>query len=256
MKIAIIEDELPNRRLLIGMIHEFRPDWEIVREVGSVKQSVEWLSAGPELDLIFMDIQLTDGICFSIFESVKPECMVIFTTAYDEYAIQAFEVNSVDYLLKPIKQTKLEQAILKFEKLYHKSDNLQDESLKMKALIEAIGQPAKPTRQRFLVSGGASYFKLDVADIAYFVSENRITYAVTFNAKRHVIDMTLEMVEEELDHNQFFRAGRAHILHIDAISKVENYFGGKLVVKLIPTLSEVITVSRLKATAFKQWLGG
>jgi len=253
MKVIIVEDELHNCRLLVGMIKKIRPEWEIVETLESVKNTVSWLNKNPSPDLIFMDIQLTDGVCFSIFEKVKVESLVIFTTAYDEYAIQAFKVNSIDYLLKPLKEEMLEEAILKFEKV-HKLVDVHVEKPDYLELINAIKNGEKNYRKRFLISGATSFSKIDVKDIAYIYTENRVTFAVTFDAKDHVLDLTLEKLEEQLNPELFFRANRSIIINSESVHKFENYFGGKLMVQLVHPFKESITISRLKATEFKTWL--
>lgn len=253
MKVVIIEDELHNSRMLTGMINSLRPDWEIIASLESVKQSTEWFTNHDHPDLIFMDIQLTDGICFSIFEKVKIESMVIFTTAYDEYAIQAFKVNSIDYLLKPIKEEQLELAISKFESL-HKNSTNENNTDNYQAILNALKKGEKAYRKRFLITGASSFYKIETKDIAYFYTTNRITFAVMFNKKEHVVDFTMEKLEEELDPDMFFRANRGQIIHIDSIKKFESYFGGKLMVRLIDPFSEPVTISRLKATEFKNWI--
>ncbi len=253
MKIVIVEDELHNRRMLEGMLQQLRPGWSVTDAFESVKETVEWLQGNAAPDLIFMDIQLVDGICFSIFEQVEVKSMVIFTTAYDEYAIQAFKVNSVDYLLKPIKETDLESAILKFEsykQILDKSETKPDYA----DILNAIRNGEKKYRQRFLVAGADSYFKLDAKDIAYFYSENKVTFAVTFAGKEHIIDLSLDKLQDEIDPHLFFRANRQAIISIESVWKAETYFGGKLIVKLTSPLNQKITVSRLKATAFKKWV--
>ena len=253
MKAVIIEDEIHNRRLLEGMIQNLRPEWEIVNAFDSVKSSVQWLKTNQQPDLIFMDIQLIDGICFSIFEQVDIKSMVIFTTAYDEYAIQAFKVNSIDYLLKPIKEHELEYAILSFEKL-HSSIQKEKKELNYQEILEAIRNGEKKYRQRFLVSGSTAFTKIATKDIAYFFSEQKITFAVDYQGKNHPIDHSLDRLEHELDPEHFFRANRQFVLNIDAINKIESHFAGKLIVKLIAPFKEKITISRLKAANFKKWI--
>lgn len=251
-QVVIIEDELHNLRLLQGMLQTMRPDWEIAGAFESVKQSVKWLSEHTQPDLILMDIQLSDGICFSIFDQIEVKSSIIFTTAYDNYAIRAFKVNSIDYLLKPIKESELEIALQKFEKK-HKEHT--PPGIDYNEMIRAIREGKKEFRKRFMITGSNKYFKLDVGEVAYFISENKITTAVTFSNEMHVIDFTLERLEEELDPDQFFRTDRKSILNIDVISRFEDFFGGKLVVKLKSPFNEKITVSRLKASAFKVWMG-
>ncbi|MCK3684818.1 LytTR family DNA-binding domain-containing protein [Maribellus sp. YY47] len=254
MRVIIVEDELHNYRLLKGMVEKLRPDWNILEWLESVKSTVAWLETNPAPDLIFMDIQLTDGISFSVFDKVQVESMVIFTTAYDEYALRAFQVNSIDYLLKPIKLEKLEQAIDKFENLIKIHNKNSENKPDYKEVLEAIVRGEKKYRTRFLISGATSYFKLDVSEIAWFYTENRVTNAVTFNGKEHVVNLTIEKLEEQLDPTQFFRTNRSTIVHINAIRKFENHFGGKLILRLIHPFDEPIIISRLKAAEFKEWM--
>lgn len=253
MDVLLIEDELHNQRMLQGMILKLRPRWKIIEILDSVRDSVEWLSRSKP-GLIFMDIQLTDGICFSIFEQVKVDSPVIFTTAYDNYAIRAFKVNSIDYLLKPIKEDELEKAIQKFENLAI-THTLQIEQADYNDILCAIREGERKYRKRFLIRGTTSYFRLDVKEIAYLSCTNKISFAVTFGQKEHIIDYTLENLEEELDPERFFRANRNTILNIDVVKKIEDYFGGKLHVKLIPPFKQDVIVSRLRNAAFKDWVG-
>ena len=255
MKVIIVEDEMHNYRLLRGMVEKLRPDWEIVEWFESVKSTVAWLETNTAPDLIFMDIQLTDGISFSIFEQVNVKSMVIFTTAYDEYALRAFQVNSIDYLLKPIKQEKLKGAIEKFETIFQHPAHQEDSRPDYHEILKAITQGEKKYRKRFLISGATSYFKLDVDQIAWFSTENRVTTAFTFNGKSHIVDLTIEKLEEQLDPELFFRTNRSTLVHINAIRKFENHFGGKLILRLVNPFDESITISRLKATEFKEWVG-
>lgn len=255
MKVILVEDELHNYRLLRGMIEKLRPNWELVAWLESVKSTVEWLGKNPAPDLIFMDIQLTDGISFSIFEKIKVESMVIFTTAYDEYALRAFQVNSIDYILKPIKQDKLNIAIEKFENVFHHPASKEEKLVNYQELLHEISKGEKKYRTRFLISGATSYFKLDVKDIAWFSTENRVTTAFTFDGKSHIVDQTIEKLEEQLNPDVFFRTNRSTIVHVDAIRKFENHFGGKLILRLVPPFGDAITISRLKATEFKEWVG-
>ncbi|WP_167615081.1 LytR/AlgR family response regulator transcription factor [Maribellus sediminis] len=255
MRVIIVEDEMHNYRLLKGMVEKLRPGWEILEGLESVKSTVEWLTNNSSPDLIFMDIQLTDGISFSVFDEVQVDSMVIFTTAYDEYALRAFQVNSIDYLLKPIKQEKLEQAIVKFENLVKPQQESNAIKPDYKELLQAITQGEKKYRKRFLVSGATAFFKLDTDDIAWFYTQDRVTTAVTFAGKEHTIDLTIEKLEEQLDPEMFFRTNRSTIVHINAIRKFENHFGGKLILRLIHPFDEPIMISRLKAAEFKEWVG-
>ncbi|NOQ28434.1 MAG: response regulator [Bacteroidales bacterium] len=254
MRVVIIEDEQHNYKMLKGMINKLRPDWEIAGALESVKQSIEWFEKNEQPELIFMDIQLTDGICFSIFEKVKIESMIIFTTAYDEYAIQAFKVNSIDYLLKPISEEKLSGAIKKSEKILDYFEIERNDKPDYETLLKALKSGEKNYRKRFLITGSSSFFKIETKDIAYFYTINRITFAVTFDAKEHILDLTMEKLEEQLDPEIFFRANRSQIINIESIQKFESFFGGKLSVRLVNPFKDSVLISRLKATEFKNWL--
>lgn len=254
VNILLIEDEDYNLRLLEDMIRKLRPGWKVSGKFESVKRSVDWLKQHPQPDLIFMDIQLADGLCFAIFEQVEVSSMVIFTTAYDNYAIQAFKVNSIDYLLKPFREKELEDAILKFENftgltadLHHIPDYQE--------ILDAIRKGQKKFRRRFLVSKVDAYIRLEVSDIAYFHNENRITTAVTFNKHTHILDFSLDALEEQLDPDEFYRANRQLLLNAKAVDRVENHFGGRLKLRLNPPFSGDLMVSRLKAINFRQWMG-
>ena len=254
MHILIIEDEPHNLRMLADLMQRLRPDWTISGRLDSVKQSVAFLRNNPQPDLILMDIQLSDGICFSIFDQVEVRSSIIFTTAFDQHAIQAFKVNSIDYLLKPVKAEELERALLKFEQ-WQMSAARSGRLVSYEELTHLIAAGKKEFRKRFLVNSGNKYFRLNTSDIACFVSENKITSAITFAGDSHVLDFSLDSLEEELDPDFYFRADRKTIIHIDLVSRFEDYFGNKLIVRLKPPVNDKITVSRLKAAAFKVWAG-
>ncbi|WP_088653915.1 LytR/AlgR family response regulator transcription factor [Geofilum rhodophaeum] len=252
-RILIVEDELPSQRLLKNMIVELRPDWQVVATTTGVEETVEWLQNNPHPQLIFLDVQLSDGLSFEIFDQIKPQSVVVFTTAYDEYAIHAFKVNSIDYLLKPIRPEQLEESLKKYERLMLTLTPRIDLS-ELKNL-SALLQEGKPTyRNRILVPAADGFLKLNVRDVAFFHSSQKVTTALTHNQQPHIVDMTLEKLEEELDPDLFFRANRQFLLHIDAIQRIETWFNGKLVVKTRPEADEKIVVSREKARSFKDWI--
>lgn len=254
MRVVIVEDEIPARRLLTSMVKQLRPDWEIVASFDSVEDTVKWLREEPAPDLLFLDIELSDGLSFQVLEKVQVESMVIFTTAYDEYALQAFKVNSVDYLLKPIKTADLERAIEKFERLSRHHLEEMNRAIDFRGLAQAMRGEQPQYRKRFLISAGDVFIKLPVEEVAYFFSSQKVTFAVTFKGVRHIVDVTLEKLEEQLDPDCFYRANRQVILHIDSITRIETWFHGKLAVKTNPPYPEQILVSRDKAAGFKRWL--
>jgi DNA-binding LytR/AlgR family response regulator len=253
MKTLIVEDELPTRRLLRDMIQKIRPQWTISGCTGSVEETIDWLKENPQPDLIFMDIQLSDGSSFEIFEKIVVKSPVVFTTAYDEYAIQAFKVNSIDYLLKPVNKKKLEMAIEKYENFFSKDATPKSE-IDYKALAQVLSSGTNSYRSRLLINLADGFQKLDTNKIAWLISSNKITTAVTFDGHHHVVDFTLDRLEKELDPAKFFRANRQYILNIETIHKVENWFNGKLVVKTQPDIKEKIVVSRERAKSFKDWI--
>jgi len=261
VRVIIIEDELHNSRLLEGMLESLRPEWQMEVILDSVEDSVTWLQNNPAPDLILMDIQLADGICFSILNQVKlpSDTHIVFTTAYDQYAIRAFKVNSVDYLLKPIKEHELEQAFAKFELRVKRDSPINQDYTKNKEyyqqMMHSILEGKRQYRSRFLIAGARDYTKLETKDIAYFYSSNKITFAVEFSGSEHIIDYTLGQLEGELNPQYFNRANRQIILNIDAVIKVSNASGNKLIVLTKPKLEFEVVVSRLKAADFKRWLG-
>ena len=251
MRIFIIEDEIPSQRMLKDLILKLRPEWTIEGFAGSVADAVGLLKSNSSPDLIFSDIQLTDGTCFEIFEQINVDSFVIFTTAFDEYAIRAFKVNSVDYLLKPVSENELLKAIEKFESVYSSGSK---DAPDMNALVETLLKGKINYRSRILANLADGFIKIDVGDIAFFHSSQKVTTATTFEKKNFVIDFTLDKLENELDPDIFFRANRQFILNINSINKIENWFNGKLVVKIHPVSSDKIIVSRERAREFKEWI--
>ena len=249
---VIIEDEIPAARRLNNTLNELRPEWQITVLPGSVKKSVEWFAENPHPDLVFLDIQLTDGISFTFIEQAQPESTIIFTTAYDEYAIRAFTVNSIDYLLKPIDEGRLSEALVKYEMLIGSSYKQPDDYFNV--ILDSLQQREKRYRTRFLILGSDKFQPLEVADIAYFYSENKVTFAVTFGGQEHIVDLSLNKLSEQLDPDFFFRANRQILLCIKAISHIEPYFNGKIVVFLKPPYKNQIIVSEEKLSSFKMWL--
>ncbi len=251
--VLIVEDELPTQRLLRMMIEELRPDWAVVAATSGVEETVEWLENNPHPNLVFMDVQLADGLSFEIFDKIKVNSIIVFTTAYDEYAIKAFKVSSIDYLLKPIRTEQLENAMCKYERIKAALEPKIDIS-ELRDLSSLIKEGRPTYRNRILVPVADGFLKLNIADVAFFQSSQKVTTAITNSGKPHIIDMTLEKLEDELDPQYFFRANRQFILHIEAIQRIETWFNGKLVVKTKPEAQEKIVISREKARNFKEWI--
>lgn len=251
IKAVIIEDEIPAARLLYSMITKIKPNWDLEILPGSVDEAVTWFENNEEPQLIFLDIHLSDGNSFEFLEQVKPTSHIIFTTAYDEFAIRAFTVNSVDYILKPINEERLEESIRKFEGMYEKINSSQ---LYLSSVFESLRSPSKKYRTRFLISGSDKLWTLQVSDIAYFYTENKITFATTHQGTEHIIDLSLDKLMDQLDPDRFFRANRQFIISVESIKKIEPYFNSKVIVVVNPASKEKITISKEKISAFKLWL--
>lgn len=250
LQVVIIEDEIPAARLLCSMVQRLRPNWNVIVVGGNVEEAVEWFATNQHPDLIFLDIELSDGNSFDLISQAKPSSTIIFTTAYDQYAIRAFSVNSIDYILKPVDEKRLLEAIIKYETLTtpSKSDDYLD------TILESLSGRQKRYRTRFLINRADKFITLQVDDIAYFYSENKVTFAVTNSAVEHTIDLPLNKLVEQLDPDKFFRANRQILLCINAIANIEPYFGGKVVVGVKPPFRSKISISEDKLSSFKLWL--
>lgn len=254
LRVGIIEDEVPAARLLERMVKQVRPNWDIVKIGGSVEAATKWFAENEHPDLLFLDIHLSDGNSFLFIKEALPQSLIIFTTAYDEYAIRAFKVNSIDYLLKPIREDRLLEAIEKYERITNKQQATVDEHNLLQEVLHSLN-PEKKYRTRFLVSSGTDrLFALQASDIAYFYSINKITFAVTFSQVEYIVDLTLEKLGEQLDPDNYFRVNRQIIVNIEAIVKIEPYFLGKIIVQTNPPTKDKIIVSKGKASNFKMWL--
>ena len=251
LRVAIIEDEIPAARLLRSLVARLRPAWEIEVLPGSVEEAAQWFAGNPDPDLLFLDIQLADGTSFDLLSQVRPSSAVIFTTAYDEYAVRAFSVNSIDYILKPVDEERLAEAIARYESLRGRMLPPDDY---LDTLLEALQRREKRFRTRFLIAGADRFLTLPVDDVAYFYSENKVTTAVTFAGRNHVVDLPLSRLEEQLDPDRFFRANRQVLLSVGAIDRIEPYFNGKVSVTVRPPHKEKITVSEERVPLFKTWL--
>ncbi len=246
MKTLIIEDELMARESLARTLTTHFPDMEIVGTTSSVTESVAWLNnPANEADVIFMDVELSDGECFEIFRRVKITSRVIMTTAYDSYAVRAFEVNSIDYLLKPIDLASLHRAV---ERCRHHSVELDADTL-----MRALRSPDEH-RQRYVVRFNDRIVPVRTADIAYFYSEEKNTYLVTFDENRYVMDQSLDILSEELDPGHFFRISRNCIISLEAITSVVKYLGNRLKVIAKPRPEFEMVVSRSRVEDFLHWL--
>lgn len=252
MRILIVEDEdLAVKRLQKSLL-TIEKDIEIAGITDSVKDTVEWLQTHPAPDLIMMDIELADGQSFSIFNLTEVTSPVIFTTSYDEYALRAFKVNSIDYLLKPVQEEDLKAAFNKYYSL--KGDHTVKD---IHHLVDELKQQLSPRdyRKRFLVKNGQRLQSIDVTEISYFYSDGRLIFFKTHDNKKLVVDYTMDELETMLNPDQFFRVSRSFMLSISSISKIDDYFGNRLALQLKPEIDKEVLVSREKVTAFKKWMG-
>lgn len=261
MNILLVEDEDIAAKKLIKTLAAVEPAATVMAVTTSVRETVAWLTNRDQQlapDLILMDIELADGQSFQIFEKTAVDVPVIFTTSYDEYAIKAFKVNSIDYLLKPIQKDELRAALDKFanQKMYHAPKSIET-SLKVDNLLKELQKQLQPKeyRQRFLVQYASKLMSIDTHQIAYFYTDNRMNQIRTIDGKKMIVDYSLDELEEMLDPNQFFRVSRSFLISIRSIDQVQTYFGNRLTLKLKPALEKDVIVSREKLTPFKEWMG-
>lgn len=247
MNCVIIEDEIPAIERLEYELSLSEFDITVLARLRSVKKAVEWFTEEHQQlpDLIFADIELGDGLSFEIFDHVQIKTPIIFTTSYNQYAIKAFDQNSISYLLKPIKQELLVQALNKYKRLYAKKATVQN---------PAIVKLNKDFQERFLVKSGSKLVPLKTDDVAYFYFKNRFLFLVSNDKQQFVYDTTLEILEERLDPNKFFRVNRSFIVNLNAINNLQTIDKGKLRIDVIPDFKEEIIVSSAKITQFKDWL--
>jgi DNA-binding LytR/AlgR family response regulator len=274
MNILIIEDEEATARKLQRLLTDVEPTARLVGQLGSVEESVLWLrthgnSHQSAPDLILMDIELADGQSFEIFGQVDVRCPVIFTTAYDEFALKAFKVNSIDYLLKPVTEADLRGALAKLhslkQALVDQSDRLQTSLVSLLQHLKGqvttvpstkpLSFPEHSSRNRFLVKQGQRLFSVPINEITYFFSRNKMTFLKSAEGQEWLIEYTMDELEHMLDPLRFFRLNRQVIAELRAIGQVNLYFNGKLKIALQPAFSEEVVVSREKASEFKRWLG-
>lgn len=255
MKVLIIEDEIPAAEKLARYINRYDPSIEILNKLQSIKEAVLWLQEYHDsLDLIFMDIQLIDGQSFAIFDKIEITKPIIFTTAYDEYALKAFDVNSIAYLLKPITFPDLSSAIDKYNQ-YHSESDTFEEKADLKAILENI-KTAKKYKSRFMIKIGEHIRSITTDNILFFYAEGRNAYITNDQGRRLIIDYKLEELEEILDPALFFRVNRTFIININAINDVLVYSNSRLKVVTEVKAEKEIIVSRDKVGAFKKWFDG
>ena len=249
-KIVIIEDEPPAARRLEKMLQRTNPNIECLAKIESISSARKFFENAPEIDLIFMDIQLADGISFEIFSYCEIKAPIVFTTAYDDYMLQAFKVNSIDYLLKPIDQEDLNKAFEQYQSYTHQHTPLSHSTISQ--LLSSIQQ--KSYKERFLIKSGQHLSVIQIAEIAYFFSEDGYVQLVTKENKKHLIEYNLDQLLEMIDPKVFFKINRKFILNIDCINKINSYFNSRLKLSLKPNCPAEVIVSRERVSDFKQWL--
>lgn len=251
MRVIIIEDEAPAATRLAKMLHHVNSEIEVVGKLDSVESSVKFLQTAENIDLIFMDIQLADGLSLDIFEQAEVQSPVIFTTAFDQYTLKAFKVNSIDYLLKPIDEHELHQAVKKYQQLYARKRN--DVSDKIMKLVQEIN--ATRYKERLLIKRGQQLSYLKTEATAYCYADGKLCYAVDFNSSRYLLECNLTQLEEQLQPNKFYRINRHLLVNIETVKKVHTWLGGRLKLELSPSTNADTIVSRERVNGFKDWLG-
>lgn len=252
MNVLIVEDEKHTAKGLARMLKEIDERIEVAEYIDSVEEAVNYLSAQPLIDLIFLDIQLSDGLSFEIFNNIEVSTPIIFTTSFNEYAIKAFEVNSVDYLLKPIQISQLEKSISKFKKIFSER---RSSNANIEAFLNQFRTENKEYKKRFLVKNKNAQISVQTGDIAYFYIENQLTYLHTKDNKRYCVNYTMESIEKMLSPKEFFRINRQFIIHIDSVMKINGYFNSTLKLSVTPPLEADVIVSRYAAKEFREWMG-
>lgn len=248
MRVLIIEDESTAARKLTDMLKKADNVITIIDTIQSVEEAVNWLRTNPAPDLAFVDVQLADDVSFEIFNHVEVRFPIIFTTAYDQYILEALEHNSIDYLLKPLREDRLQKALEKVRKL--ESHFVQ---YKFNKLFEESLGKNRTSKKRLLVKRGIDYVSVSTKSIAYFFTEHKIVFLMSKSGEKYIIDKTLAELEEELDAEYFFRANRKYLVHIDAIEKFKSD-SGKIILQLHPHVIEEVCVSKENAPNFRHWI--
>ncbi|MBG9374835.1 response regulator transcription factor [Panacibacter sp. DH6] len=256
MKILIVEDEDLAVKKIQKTLAEVDDAAEVIGVTDSIQSTVNWLETHTAPDLILMDIELSDGQSFEIFSRTKVKSAVIFTTSYDEYALKAFKVNSIDYLLKPVQKEELSAALEKFKTMvgFKPADKSE---ISMDALVKELQQKLQPKeyRKRFLVKHGQKLVSIETDDIAYFFSDGRLNFFKTIDNRKFVVDYTMDELEDMLDPQRYFRISRSFYVSVESIEQIHDYFGNRLLLQLKPSIDKETIVSREKVTDFKKWMG-
>lgn len=257
MNILIVEDEDLAVKKIQKTLSSVDPGAQVVGITDSITATVDWLKTNPSPDLILMDIELSDGQSFEIFTRVDVKSAVVFTTSYDEYALKAFKVNSIDYLLKPIQKEDLESALQKYRQMKNMYASGNGAELNVDNLVKELRQKLQPKefRKRFLVKHAQKLVSIEVEEIAYFFSDGRLNFFKTYDNKKFVVDYTMDELEDMLDPERYFRISRSFYIAVDSVDQIHDYFGNRLLLHLKPAVDKEAIVSREKVADFKKWMG-
>jgi len=248
MKVVIIEDEKPAIEKLKKGLEKLGQTVDLLACLSTVQQSIDWLQNNPAPELIFMDIELSDGLSFKIIENANIQSPIVFTTAYDEYWQEAFEHNGIDYLLKPVKQEKLEAALSKYQRLRdHFATNLQS--------LLSWQKGINGYKKKFLLKKGNDYVSIKAEDVAYFYATHKVVFLVSRQSQKYIIDESLSEIEALLDPSIFYRVNRKYLVNVTAIERIRSYPKSKLQLDLIPKVDEEILIAQENVAGFKLWMG-
>jgi len=251
LKVLIIEDEIIAANRIKDMLAAYDTNIDVINIIDNIVTAVNFISEDKErIDLILMDIQLADGLCFEIFEQIEVLIPVIFVTAYDDFTLKAFKVNSIDYLLKPIEQSELFQALNKFNSIRQKPSQLMN----MDSLIRTISNANSAYKYRFLVKKPNGFIPISTSQIAYFYSEDKLTFIKTWDNCKHVIDMTLEELISKLNPKEYFKISRSFIVQHKSVQEIKFHFNNRMLLKLKPLIDKDVFVSRNNSKPFKVWM--
>ncbi|BDD02905.1 LytR/AlgR family response regulator transcription factor [Aureibacter tunicatorum] len=251
MRILIIEDEYLTADWLEELIKSYDPEFEVVAKLMSVEESVKWLKENKHPNLIFQDIELTDGKCFEIYQQVKVNAPIVFTTAYSQYALEAFKLNSIDYIVKPYDKAEVKKVLDKFSNMKNMfSDNSQDDFQELLQLKD------KPEKKRFLIKIGDKYKSIKSEEVAIIYYDEGISFIRLFNGDKYPIDNSLSDLEQQLNKEIFFRVNRKYIVNINSIGNISSWFNSRIIIETEPKTDEEMIVSRERVKSFKNWLDG
>lgn len=256
MNILILEDEEPAVERLQKLIAGVDPSANIIKVMGTITSALDYFSSGKQLDLILSDIQLADGLSFEIFKNVQLSCPVIFTTAYNQYALDAFKSNGIDYLLKPIKREELESALNKYKKLFEKKFDISALSVDYETILKAMNSERKTYQKRIIVRFADIIKAIETDDVAYFFTHEKIDYLRTFSGLNYGVDFHLDELEEILNPEKFFRINRQFIINVKAIDKMFAVSKSRVKLTLTPNCEYETIVSTERSPEFKKWLAG